>query len=160
MDGNKTMNEHEREQAREQAIHAGLVSAVVGPLLVQSLVGVVARLQNFFCPLNFLPIYAVSFILLAPGFFFSGWAGATAATRIGARWASPRLTVLALAIGGGLFGLLYLEITIHLIEWFFSDYTPLLALPGLRASFFAVGAVTANWSRLPRRRRVEALSLK
>ena len=154
------MNEHDKERARERIGHAAIMSAIVGPLMAQFAVGALARLQNFFCPLNFLPIYAASFILLAPGFYFVGRMGAILAIRLEDQGTSRWKTWLALATGGGLFGWFYFEGVALLIAWAFKDYAPLLTLPGLGAAISASAAIAANWSILFGKREVEALSLR
>ena len=154
------MNERDREYTQDRIAHAATMSAVIGPLLAQAAVGALARLQNFFCPLNFLPIYAASFILLAPGFYVIGRAGATIAMRQEAQGASRGMTLLALLVGGGLFGWCYFEALAHLITWAFKDYAPLLALPGLGFAISSSAAVAANWSILFGKRDVQALSLR
>ncbi len=154
------MNERDREHTQERIAHAATMSAVIGPLLAQAAVGALARLQNFFCPLNFLPIYAASFILLAPGFYVIGRVGATIAMRQEVQGVSRWMTLLALTVGGGLFGWLYFEGLALLIAWALKDYAPLLALPGLRVAISTSAAVAANWSILFGKRQVQALSLR
>ncbi len=154
------MNERDRERTQERIAHAAIMSAIIGPLIAQMAVGALARLQNFFCPLNFLPIYAASFILLAPGFYLIGRAGATIAMRREMQGASRWMTLLALTVGGGLFGWFYFEGLALLITWAFKDYAPLLALPGLRAAISTSAAVAANWSILFGKREVQAFSLR
>jgi hypothetical protein len=154
------MNERSRERTRERIAHAAVMSAIVGPMMAQAAVGALARLQNFFCPLNFLPIYAVSFLLLAPGFYLIGRVGAMVATT----WeeqATPRWkSFLVLAVGGGLFGLLYFQALALLIAAVFKDYAPLLALPGLSFAISTSAAIAANWSILFGKREVQAFSLR
>lgn len=152
------MNERNRERNRERIAHAAIMSAIIGPLMAQATVGALARLQNFFCPLNFLPIYAVSFLLLAPGFYLVGRVGAAVAIRWEAQGTPRWKALLALGVGGGIFGLLYFEALALLIASVFTDYAPLLALPGLSSAISTSAAVTANWSILFGKRDVQALS--
>lgn len=154
------MNQHDQERTRERIAHAAIMSAVIGPLMAQAAVGALARLQDFFCPLNFLPIYAASFILLAPGFYLIGRTGATIAMRREMAGSSRGMTLLALTVGGGLFGWFYFEGLALLITWAFKDYAPLLALPGLRFAISASAMVAANWSMLFGKREVQAFSLR
>ena len=154
------MNQHDRERTQERIARAAVMSAVIGPLMAQAAVGALARLQDFFCPLNFLPIYAASFILLAPGFYLIGRVGATIAMQQEVKGASRWMTLLTLTVGGGLFGWLYFEGVALLITWAFKDYAPLLALPGLGFAISSSAAVAANWSILFGKREVQALSLR
>lgn len=154
------MSEHHRDRTRERVAHAAIMSAIIGPLMAQMAVGVLARLQSFFCPLNFLPIYAVSFLLLAPGFYLVGRVGATTAIRWEQQGTSRLKVMLALGVAGGLFGYLYFEGLAALISWIFTDYVPLLTLPGLAAAITVSAAIAANWSILFGKRQVQAFSLR
>jgi len=148
------------ENRGERISRAAIQSAIVGPLVAQIAVGFLARLQNFFCPINFLPIYAASFVLLAPGFFLIGRTGANLALRLEARETPRWLMGLAMAVGGALLGIAYFETLAFLIRTFFNDYGALLNMPGLRPAISAAAAMAANWSLLFRPREVQALSLR
>jgi cation transport ATPase len=156
----KHMNADSQQNRRERISQAAIRSAIVGPLVSQIAVGFLARLQNFFCPINFLPIYAVSFALLAPGFFMIGWAGADMALRIEAKETPRWMLWLALAAGGALAGVVYFEALAFLIRMLFTDYGILLNMPGLRPAISAPAALAANWSLLFRPREPQRLSLR
>jgi hypothetical protein len=149
-----------QENHREPVSRAAIVSAIVGPLVAQIAVGLLARLQDFFCPVNFLPIYAASFFLLAPGYYLIGRIGADLALRLEAG-ETPRWIVFpALAAGGALAGVVYFEALAFVIGTVFADYRFLLAMPGLRIAISAAAALTANWGFVFRPREYHALSLR
>ncbi len=141
-------------------MRAAVMAAIVSPLAMLIAAGLLARLQNFFCPANFLPIYAASFALLAPGFFMIGLAGADAAFKLGDRGLSRLQVLLALAAAGGIVGALYFESLAFAVRWLLADYAPLMAVPGLRFAFSLAAALGTSWSVLFRPDETPALSLR
>lgn len=133
---------------------------MVGPLVAQIAVGFLARLQNFFCPINFLPIYVASFVLLAPGFYMIGRTGANMALRLEAQERASWMVGVVLAAVGALSGIVYFQGLAFLVRLLFSDYRAWLSMPGLGAAISATAAMTANWSLLFRPRDLQALSLR
>jgi hypothetical protein len=136
------------------------MAAIVSPLVAQIAAGFLARLQNFFCPANFMPIYAVSFAVLAPGFFMIGLAGADAAFKLGDRGLSRLQILLVLAVAGGILGALYFESLTFAVRYFFADYAPLLSLPGLRLALCFAAALGSSWSVVFRPDETPALGLR
>ncbi len=154
------MIETEREQRRDQIKRAAVMSAIIGPLTAQILVGALARMQNFFCPANFLPIYAVSFTLLAPGFFLIGLAGAETAMRLGERAVTRWQTLALLPVGGAILGAAYFQSLSVVLGWIFPDYSVMLTMPGLGAALAMAAALATTWSVLSRRAELSTLSLR
>jgi hypothetical protein len=145
---------------RDRTLRTAVLAAIVSPLIAQIAAGLLARLQDFFCPVNFLPIYAASFALLAPGFFMLGLAGSDAAFKFIDRGYSRLQALLVLALGGAIAGALFFESFAFVIRWFFADYAPLMALPGLRFALSMAAALASSWSLVFRPEETPALSLR
>ena len=124
------------------------------------LVGFLARLQNFFCPANFLPLYAVSFVLLAPGFILIGLSGAEAALRFGDRGMTRWQSFLALAGVGSILGILYFESLAFVLSRVLPGYAPLFTMPGLRVALAVAGGLSATWNLVVGTREPQILSLR
>jgi hypothetical protein len=150
----------EIENKRDSIRRAATLSAIVGPMVALMLVGFIARLQNFFCPANFMPLYAVSFIVLAPGFYMIGLSGAESALRLSERGTARWPTLLLLAAGGSILGALYFESLAFVLVRALPDYSPLLTLPGLQASLALAAGLAATWIVLFGVREPQALSLR
>lgn len=148
------------ENRRDSIRRAATLSAIVGPMVALMLVGFLARLQNFFCPANFLPLYAASFVLLAPGFYIIGLSGAESALRLFERGTARWPTFLILAVGGGILGALYFESLAFVLVRALPDYAPLLTLPGLQAALALAAGLAATWIVLFGVREPQALSLR
>lgn len=155
-----SMNATIRDDRQDRILRAAVMAAIVSPLTAQIAAGFLARLQNFFCPANFLPIYAASFALLAPGFFMIGLAGADAAFKLGDRGLSRTQVLLVLVAAGGILGALYFESLAFLVRWLFADYAPLMAVPGLRLALSLAAALGSSWSILFRSDDTLAFSLR
>jgi hypothetical protein len=136
------------------------MSAIVGPLVALMLVGFLARMQNFFCPANFLPLYAVSFLLLAPGFFLIGLSGAEAALHLAEREMARWQSFVVLAGTGSILGILYFESLAFVLIRVLPDYSPLFTMPGLRMSLGVAAALAATWNLVVGRSEPQALSLR
>jgi hypothetical protein len=136
------------------------MAAIVSPLVAQIAAGLLARLQDFFCPANFLPIYAASFALLAPGFFLIGLAGADAAYKLGDRGLSRLQVLFVLAAAGGIVGALYFESLSFSVRWLFADYAPLMAVPGLGLALSLAAALGSSWNVVFLPDETPALSLR
>ena len=154
------MTVHHRGDRQDRILRAAMMAAIVSPLIAQMAAGLLARLQNLFCPANFLPVYTASFALLAPGFYMIGLAGADAAFRLSDRGWSRLQVLLGLATAGGILGALYFESLAFAIRWLFADYAPLMALPGLRTALSLAGALASSWSVVFRPDETPALSLR
>jgi hypothetical protein len=154
------INDKNRADRQDRIVRAAVMAAIVSPLVAQIAAGLLARLQDFFCPANFLPIYAASFALLAPGFFLIGLAGADATFKLGDRGLSRFQILLVLSAAGVFVGALYFESLAFAVRWLFADYAPLMELPGLRLALSLAGALGASWSILFRPDETPALSLR
>jgi hypothetical protein len=154
------MGTSNRVDRQDRIVRAAVMAAIVSPLVAQIAAGFLARLQDFFCPANFLPIYAASFALLAPGFFLIGLAGADAAFKLSGRGLSRSQILLVLAAGGAVLGALYFESMAFAVRWLLADYSPLLSLPGLQLALSLAAALGSSWSVLFRPDETPALSLR
>ena len=148
------------EERRDSIRRAATMSAIVGPMVALMLVGFLARLQNFFCPANFLPLYAVSFVLLAPGFFLIGLSGAEAALRLGEHGMTWLQSLLILAGAGGVLGVLYFESLTFVLIRVLPGYAPLFDMPGLRLALALAAGLAATWNLVVGRSERQILSLR
>jgi hypothetical protein len=129
-------------------------------MVALTIVGFLARMQNFFCPANFLPLYAVSFLLLAPGFFLIGLSGAEAAFQLAERGVARWQSFLVLAGVGSIFGIVYFEILSFILVRVLPDYAPVFTLPGWRVSLGVAAVLAATWNLVVGRNEPQMLSLR
>ncbi len=122
-----------------------LTAAVLGPLVAQIAIGVLARPPDFFRPSYFLATFLVALVVLGPGSLFIGMASAEAAARTRARRLSPAATCLGLAVAGALAGWVHYLVLARILG---SSPAVLieeeaLSLPSLRAGLSLSGALLA-----------------
>jgi hypothetical protein len=147
------------ENKKDRIRRAATESAVVGPMVALMLVGFLARLQNFFCPANFLPLYGASFVLLAPTYFLIGLAGAELDQRLVMHGVTRWRSFLTLALGGAVLGALYFESLSFVLVKVLPVYAPLLGLPGVQSALAIAAGLAATWNVLFQSREPQTLGL-